>query len=98
MKTGQPRKVSKDLRRKVEEAIHSILLDDLEPTTRAIRGRMKSTGGVSISQPLLLEAARSWREKHTRPARDAAMEFHHFDSIQRREFYRALREWKKGGN
>lgn len=92
MKTAKTGKVSKDLRDRVEKAIQSLLDDGLEPTTRSIRERMESIGGVSVSQPHLLEAARSWRERHLRPVAKVVSAYASLDSMQRRVFRVQIRK------
>jgi len=86
MKTAQTVKVSKDLRARVEKAIQSLREDDLAPTTRAIRDRMKMLGGASISQPMLLEAVRLCRERNRREVDRVLFDYLNLDKMQQREF------------
>jgi DNA-binding LacI/PurR family transcriptional regulator len=91
MTTKAP-KVSKETRGRVEKAIESLLAEGLEPTTRAIRQRMKKIGGASISQPTLLEAARPWRDRHLRPVEKIVSAYAALDPMQRREFRVRMRK------
>ena len=86
MKTAQALKVSKDLRDRVEKAAQSLHEDDLAPTTRMIRDRMKTLGGASISQPMLLEAVRLLREKSRRQVDQVLFNYLMLDKMQQREF------------
>ena len=92
MKTAKTVKVSKDLRARVERAIDSLREDDLAPTTRAIRDRMKTIGGASISQPILLEIVRVWREHNLREVDRLTFGYFNLDPMQQREFRARLRK------
>jgi hypothetical protein len=86
MKTAKTPKVSKDLRDRIGRAIQSLREDDIAPTTRSIRDRMKTLGGASVSQPLLLEAVRVWRERSRRQVDRVLFDYQNLDKSQQREF------------